>query len=340
METNTFDDIYNYIEDIFMNRSHYFNYIEEKLNSLSYRIDSRGKTNLLELHIHSETFFAGMLNMLFEYQLKNANAIKQNIEAIDLIDENKKIIAQISATCKKGKIQSALNKIKSESYEGFRFKFISISKDAEKMRKLTFTNPHSILFSPKDDIIDIKTILNKLLHEPIDKQKQFYEFIKKELACDIDIVKFDSNITTMIDILSNENLKDGIESPEINAFAISKKIKFNNLTPIKDTIDNYKIYYNKLNEKYVEYDKQGMNKSLSVLEAITRTYRNLPTTGKEEKDLFFDTVSGVRDLIVNSKNYNEIPLEELDLCVDILVVDAFVRCKIFKNPEGYTYVIT
>ena len=43
---------------------------------------------------------------------------------------------------------------------------------------------------------------------------------------------------------------------------------------------------------------------------------------------------------LNSKNYIEIPYDELDVCVSILVVDAFIRCKIFENPEGYNYVIT
>lgn len=40
-----------------MNRSNYFNYIEEKLGVLAYRINLRGKLNILDLNIHSETFF-------------------------------------------------------------------------------------------------------------------------------------------------------------------------------------------------------------------------------------------------------------------------------------------
>lgn len=36
-----------------MNRSEYFNYIEKKLNILSYRIKNRGKINLLDLNIYS-----------------------------------------------------------------------------------------------------------------------------------------------------------------------------------------------------------------------------------------------------------------------------------------------
>lgn len=52
-----------------MNRSQYFNYIEEKINYLSYRISKRGKINLLDLNIYSETFFAEMINILLKFNL-------------------------------------------------------------------------------------------------------------------------------------------------------------------------------------------------------------------------------------------------------------------------------
>ena len=70
-----------------MNRSNYFNYIEEKINILSYRIKSRGKINLLDLNIYSETFFAELMNHLLGYELKNINVIKQNTEGIDLVND-------------------------------------------------------------------------------------------------------------------------------------------------------------------------------------------------------------------------------------------------------------
>ena len=68
-----------------MNRSNYFNYIEEKLSILATRIDIRGKLNILDLHMHSENFYQDFFNLLCEWQLRNLNAVKQNIEGIDLI---------------------------------------------------------------------------------------------------------------------------------------------------------------------------------------------------------------------------------------------------------------
>ena len=59
---------------------------------------------------------------------------------------------------------------------------------------------------------------------------------------------------------------------------------------------------------------------------------------KSLRTLFFSIIDNVIELIKNSKNYIEIPYEELEMCVSILVVDAFIRCKIFKNPGGYNHV--
>jgi len=322
-----------------MNRTNYFNYIEEKLHVLAYRITERGKINLLDLNIYSETFFADLLNMLFDFELENLNIVKQNIEGIDLVDTKNQIIAQVSSTCTKQKIENSLKKKIFVDYPGYRFKFISIARDAENLRELSFDNPHEALFSPKDDIVDVKTILKVVLNMLIEKQKEIYELIKNELGNEIDVVKVDTNLATIINILASENLAKNIESPEINSFEIDKKIEFNNLTSVQDTIGDYKIYYHKLDEKYTEFDKQGSNKSLSVFQVIKKQYIILLPESESSHDLFFGIVDGVINLIMNSKNYIEIPYEELEMCVHILVVDAFVRCKIFRNPEGYNHVI-
>ena len=105
-------------------------------------------------------------------------------------------------------------------------------------------------------------------------------------------------------------------------------------------IDDYKVYYGRINEKYEEFDKQGVNKSLSVLSTIHKEYINLSMKIKDTNELFLSIIDGLIDRIMNSRNYTEIPYDELEMCVSILVVDAFTRCKIFKNPEGYDYAVT
>jgi hypothetical protein len=320
-----------------MNRNKYYNYIEEKLHTLANRITTGGKLNMLSLHMHSENFYLHLFNLLHDYELENLNQSLQNVEAIDLIDRTNKIVAQVSATNTKFKIESALKKDIIKKYSDYTFKFISIAKDASNLRKNTFINPHSIFFNPSNDIYDITSILNKISIGDIDKQKEIYQFIKKELGNEIDIVKLDSNLATVINILAKEKWDEVNKPDPLNRFEIDRKIVYNDLDSAKSLIEEYSLYYGKVDAKYSEFDSLGSNKSNSVLATFKREYLKLKK-GENADSVFFSVIDAIKNKILESANYVQIPIDELELCVDILAVDAFIRCKIFENPEGYNYV--
>lgn len=317
-----------------MNRTRYYNYIEEKLNFLAYRIEKRGKINLLDLNIHSETFFAELFNILYNYNLVNLNSIKQNVEGIDLIDTKNKVIIQVSATCTKEKIENSLNKVIYLFYQGYNFKFISISKEvSNKLRAIEFKNPYNLIFNSQEDILDSTKLLGYILSLGIDKQKVLFEFIKKELEEEINIVKVDSNLATIINILAKEDLD--LKNTKINTttFVIEDKINYNDLNGVRELINDYKIFSVKLDQKYTEFDREGINRSTSILQIIRRQYIKLRNKKKDSEEVFYGVVENIMKIIEESFNYRVLPFEELEMCVDILVVDAFMRCKIFENPE-------
>lgn len=317
-----------------MNRTRYYNYIEEKLNFLAYRIEKRGKINLLDLNIHSETFFAELFNILYDYNLVNLNCIKQNAEGIDLVDTKNKIIIQVSATCTKEKIENSLNKGIYLFYKDYNFKFISISKEvSNKLRITEFENPYNLIFDSQKDILDSTTLLRYILNLEIDKQKILFEFIKKELGEEISTVKVDSNLAEIINVLAKEDLD--LKSAKINTtvFVIEEKINYNNLNGVRELIDDYKIFSVKLSQKYTEFDRGGRNKSTSILQIIRKQYVKLKNEKKNSEEIFYGVVENIMKIIEESANYKKLPFEELEMCVDILVVDAFMRCKIFENPE-------
>jgi len=126
---------------------------------------------------------------IYCWTVTNENDNKQNIEAIDLIDQTNKFVIQVSATASKQKIENSLSKDSIKNYAGYILKFISIAKDADDLRKETFKNPHKISFTPSADIIDIKSILSTIRGLHIDDQKRIYEFVKKELVIEIDPMK-------------------------------------------------------------------------------------------------------------------------------------------------------
>ena len=135
------------------------------------------------MHNSAENFYAHFFNILYTYNLQNLNKSSQNVEAIDLVDRDKKVVIQMSATTSKQKIETALSKDILRDYSGYTFKFISISKDATNLRKKSYKNKFGITFNPKTDIVDISFLLKEIDNLlDIDKLKEIYEFIKKELG--------------------------------------------------------------------------------------------------------------------------------------------------------------
>lgn len=322
-----------------MNRPNYFNVIEERLDLLALRIIRRGKLNILDFHGHSENFYQYFLNEVYGWTVINENDNKQNVEAIDLIDHTNKFVIQVSATASKQKIESSLSKDSIKNYKVYTFKFISIARDADVLRKDTFRNPHEITFTPSSDILDIQTILTKVRGMHSDDQKRVYEFVKKELIPEVDVMKLETNLAAIINILSKENLDKFDLSLEINSFEIDRKIFHNKLNSAKELINDYFIHYGRVDKIYSEYDSLGSNKSKYVLSTIRQEYAKAKINLNDDQ-LFFEVISKVQEKVLNSSNYTSIPFDELELCVNILVVDAFIRCKIFDNPNNYNYVTT
>lgn len=314
-----------------MNRSIYYNYVDEKLNTLAARIEQRGKLNILDLHLHSETFYLYFFNELFRWQLENLNAVKHNVEAIDLIEKTKKIVVQVSATATKQKIESTLGK-NLAAYAAFTFKFISISKDATELRAKIYKNPHGLLFDAEADIYDIASILKLIYGFSASHQKRIFDFVKSELGSENDVRKVESNLASIVGILGNENWDQYATTPlKTIPYNVERKIEYNALKATKSIVHDYAIFYNRLDKIYSEFNKQGKNKCRSVWGAIHKEYVSHMNTLSDD-DLFLKVIECVTERIEDSANYTQIPYEELELCVNILVVDAFIRCKIFLEP--------
>ncbi len=163
--------------------------------------------------------------------------------------------------------------------------------------------------------------------------------MKKELAVEVDPMKLESNLATVINILSKEDWDKTEPVAEINSFEIDRKISHNNLDTSKSIIDDYMVHYGRVDKIYTEFDSQGSNKSKSVLSTIRQEYAKTKSSLSADQ-LFFEVISKVEKKVLNSSNYTSIPFDELELCVNILVVDAFIRCRIFENPENYNYATT
>lgn len=318
-----------------MERREIFNYIEGKLSFLAYRIEMRSAFNLLDLHVHSENFYRDFLNLLFGYELINVNTNQANVAAIDLVDEKNKLIVQVSATKTKRKVNHSLTEIDTEKYKDFTFKFISIARDANNLKSTSYTVPQSIKFNPPEDIYDVTSLLKHIQDLSIDDMMNVYEFIRKELGHVNEQGSIDSDLTKVILILSRENLSADFGVRVDNEFEIDEKIAYNSLTEeSKEIIQDLCIHQSRVDKIYSSFDKEGLNTSIFVLNKVKGIYRTYKTS-LQGNALFQKIRDCVKQEIYNSPNRNDLSVDAIDYCADIIVVDAFIRCKIFENPQGY-----
>lgn len=315
-----------------LKRPDYFNAIESKLSFLAFRLGIRGGLNILDMHVHAEGFYVDFFNLLFDLKLKNLNAANQNAAGIDLVDDTNKRVLQVSSTATKQKVLSALSKDLS-AYSGYSFQFISISKDASHLRTNTYENPHKLVFTPAKDIHDVPSLLKFIGGLPVARQAQVYEFLQAELNSEPDDAKVESNLTTIINLLSKEDWNQKNLALETTPYNIESKIAHNELEKAKALINDYKVHHPRIEKIYSDFDTQGANKSLSILSAIRSVYSDLSPKSASSDECFFSIIKAIVKTIKASKNYSSFPEEELELSVAILVADAFIRCKIFNNPS-------
>ena len=289
--------------------------------------------NLLDSNVLLEDVFKEILNITYGLKLQNANLIKQNIRAIDLIDCSSKTIIQVSSDNSKAKVQTSLDKIEQPKYEGYTFKFVCISKGVSHLKKHHFNVPEGISFNAEKDSYDDKRILKDVLAKDIDTIRKLALYLEKSILPATADERRPSVITYVINRLADEPLAEIAVNPETKSFDLEPKIDFNSLKKWRDIISEYTVFSLLVDKIYRAYDEQGVNKSFAVLSSLHDLYLSLASelTG----DALFDKLlESVYDIVNKDYECNEsLTREELQMNIKIVLVDAFVKCKIFKKPE-------
>lgn len=307
--------------------------ITSRLAYLSSEVRLSGSMNLLDSNVLLEDVFKEILNITYGLKLQNANLIKQNIKAIDLIDCSSKTIIQVSSDNSKTKVQTSLDKIELPKYDGYTFKFVCISKGVSHLKKHHFNVPEGISFNAEKDSYDDKRILKDVLAKDIDTIRKLALYLEKSILPATADERRPSVITYVINRLADEPLAEIAVNPDTKSFDLEPKIDFNSLKKWRDIISEYTVFSLLVDKIYRAYDEQGVNKSFAVLSSLHDLYLNLASelTG----DALFDKLlESVYDIVNKDYEYNEsLTREELQMNIKIVLVDAFVKCKIFKKPE-------
>lgn len=307
----------------------YISDILDRLSGLAYNVELRGLLNLLNLHVLSEDFYVGLLNLVYGWKLRNANSSQQNAPGIDLIDDSNHVLVQVTGSCTKKKIDHSLEEIPVK-YTGYHFYFAPIVLNAKEQRKYEYSPPHEVIFNPKTDILDIHFIADKIKGMTnIEGVGTIAMYVRNNIRHDTpSSVQLTSGLNDIICLLAKDSLNES--DFDTADFEIEAKISFNNLSIYaKDIIEQYKIYYVNVQDIYKEYARQGKTKSMAVLQKLHKIYISLKTQASGDA-LFMAIEKEIIKQIDHSNN--KLTEEQLEMCVDILMVHAFIESKIFEKP--------
>jgi len=112
-------------------------------------------------------------------------------------------------------------------------------------------------------------------------------------------------------------------------FKIEAKIEFNSVSRHHGIIQKYSVYYHSLENLYNELEPA---QKTSLLETINDIYLSCLRPSISSDDLWDQVESKLIERI-NAEvelEYNE----QLEWCIRIIMVDAFMRCKILEEPQA------
>lgn len=318
-----------------MNREIILKIIRHQLALLASETEIASGGNMQDINLISEDFYRDLLNVIFDWTLVNANGLSANFPGVDLLDKGKKILVQVSSTCRKEKIKHSIDEIekKGNEFDGYRFIFLSLVKDATALRNKNYSIPSNISFNPEEDIDDVSSIFQKINGLSIAKIEAICKLCKSNICFEPNVVKLESSVTKIINILSSRKLSKEDFDIDTIVYDINEKIIANDIGLFKDIINEYKAYYNCVKRVYEEFDKNGNNKSIAILHSLHKMY--LESSKQYHGDDIYKCISEqVKKVVVvdlkGSDTY--LNIEDLDFYIDIILIHAFIECQIYKKP--------
>ncbi|MCH4171638.1 MAG: SMEK domain-containing protein [Lactobacillus sp.] len=321
-------------------REIYFDYIQDTLLSLSTKLKSSTRLNLANGNIFAEPFFGQFLNFLFDWHLESTNNSRANYAAVDLIDDERHILVQVTSRTDKRKIQGTLDKSNLQNFKGYQLWFVIIAESADKLQKASYTNKTEVAFEPKEGILSINTLLARCRDAKTDVLLNLYTLCQKEYGIG---VQRPFTMSPLVELLSIIAKAEGDLEPDFRfpkSFDIQKKIDFNRLNELEaQTISEMQLYYPQLTEIYDVFDREGVGSRI-IFQKLISLYQNQKIRYPEKVNpiIFLDMVNDLMTYIDQNQGQNALPsLEEQEYYCRVILVDAFIRYKIFENPEGYIY---
>lgn len=149
-----------------------------------------------------------------------------------------------------------------------------------------------------------------------------------------------SMLKNAINAISSISLDEISDSEDFIVYDPKVKLNYNSIKTNYVRIQEYKVYQGKINTLYDELERQGSIKKEKLLSNINQIYNKvkgnyvldsenvLDIIRQNSDNIFNDVFDEIYSQLQNSNFFEE----DIVLGVNLILVDAFIRCKILEEP--------
>jgi len=178
-----------------------------------------------------------------------------------------------------------------------------------------------------------------------DMKKIHEREMEKRCSAEKPLSQRPSLLADVINGIAAVDFDDMDDEPVANSFSVDDKISYNAVIENQPIIQEYSGYQGKINTLYGEFERIGNGRKTSLLRNVKSIYleakgkilgadQSLCNVKRNADPLIEYVKRRLHELVDTSiNNDNSLPYEDVEFAVSIVMVDAFMRCKILEEPK-------
>lgn len=317
-----------------INKEIYLKNISESLALLSREVTLLNAVNLYDINIIAEDFFPGLLNLIYGYELKNANHLEKNAPAIDLIDSKNRIAIQITSDNSSAKIKHTIEEFNKNQVYQLYDRLVVLILTKKKKYSSNFDTQGMFTFKSKRDIWDVENLMKDIYKLKTEKIKEISNYLSEELcdkyysAKETQANEVETIIALIEYISAHRKLKERQKTVVDPEYKIYKRFR--------DFADRLITEYTTLCTIYGEgltivNDRLGIDEAQEIiimlyLQDISMQFleeeHNNPVAALNKLVTYFE-----EKLSTNGKKYDR-------SAIKFYLIDEMIKCSVFPNERG------
>ena len=317
-----------------MNKEVYLKNIAENLALLSREVSILNAVNLYDINIIAEDFFPGLLNLIYGYELKNANHLEKNAPAIDLIDQKNRIAVQVTSDNSSTKIKHTIEEFnKSQAYH-FYDRLVVLILTQKKKYSSNFDTQGLFSFEKTRDIWDVEKLIKDIRELETVQIKKISDYLSEELYNKYYSVRETQagEVDTIIDLIEyisqHRKVNKDRETTVDPEYKIYKRFKNFADKLITEYTTLYTIYGEALN---IVNETLGIDEAQDII--IMFYLQDISVQFLEEEH--DNPIAALNKLVtyfeeklsINGKKYDR-------SAIKFYLVNEMIKCRVFPNERS------